>query len=268
MKYIVKGLFASAATMVVAVFLMCSCGNKKNKVEAIEWHIEIGAQRLSYISEAGKAMTVDWQRNDIMDIWDTKNACNIGRARPQNTNTMKSIVRGVVPSGLAVGDTVELFLPPGDLDYSGQNGSTLNIYSRYNYADGVFIVREIDEATHTVRTNDSIMNLKQAVMGFQFLDEKGLPLPVDTLIISAASGKLLVKSHVGPASAKYSNLVVANGNADKSSPMYVAIRNKQQDAPDTYTLLAKTRVGRYKATFHANLLYGRTYSKTITMQKK
>ena len=105
-------------------------------------------------------------------------------------------------------------------------------------------------------------------MGFQFLDEKGLPLPVDTLIISAATGKMLVKSHVGPASARYSNLVVANGNADKSSPMYVAIRNKQQDAPDTYTLLAKTRVGRYEATFHANLLYGRTYSKTITMQKK
>ena len=268
MKYIVKGFTASMTAMVVAVFLMCSCGNKKNKSEAIEWNIEIGAQRLSYISEAGKAMTVEWHRNDVMDIWDTKNACNIGRARPTNTNTMKSVVKGVVPSGLAVGDTVELFLPPGDLDYSGQNGSTLNIYSRYNYADGVFVVREVDETTHTVRTNDSIMALKQAVMGFRLVDDKGLAIPVDTLVISSASGKLLVKSHVGPASARYSDLVIANGNADKSSPIYVAIRNKQQDAPDTYTLLAKTRMGRYTATFQANLLYGRTYSKTITMQKK
>ena len=132
MKYIVKGLNGSLAAMIVAVFLMCSCGNKKQESKAIEWNIEIGAQRLSYISEAGKAMAVEWQRNDIMDIWDTKNACDIGRARPTNTNTMKSIVRGVVPSGLAVGDTVELFLPPGELDYSGQNGSTLNIYCRYN----------------------------------------------------------------------------------------------------------------------------------------
>ena len=116
MKYIVKGLNGSLAAMIVAVFLMCSCSNKNQESKAIEWNIEIGAQRLSYISEAGKAMTVEWQRNDIMDIWDTKNACDIGRARPTNTNTMKSIVRGVVPSGLAVGDTVELFLPPGELD--------------------------------------------------------------------------------------------------------------------------------------------------------
>ena len=268
MKYIVKGLNGSLAAMIVAVFLMCSCGNKKQESKAIEWNIEIGAQRLSYISEAGKAMAVEWQRNDIMDIWDTKNACDIGRARPTNTNTMKSIVRGVVPSGLAVGDTVELFLPPGELDYSGQNGSTLNIYSRYNYADGVFVVREIDKATHTVRTNDSIMSLKQAVMGFRLVDEEGQPIPVDTLIISSASGKLLVKSFVGPASAKYNDLVIANGNADKSSTIYVAIRNKQQDAPDTYTLFAMIRMGRYGASFQANLLYGRTYSKKITMYKK
>ena len=67
------------------------------------------------------------------------------------------------------------------------------------------MVREVDETTHTVRTNDSIMALKQAVMGFRLVDDKGLAIPVDTLVISSASGKLLVKSHVGPASTPYPN---------------------------------------------------------------
>lgn len=267
MKSNVKRLPLAVALMAVAAVFLCSCGNKKKDAEPVEWKIETGAQRLSYVSDAGKTMKVEWQRNDVVDVWHTKRAAVIGRAYPTVTNSMRTLLSGVVSQGLAVGDTVELFLPTGNLDYTGQNGSTLNIYSRYSYAGGTFVVREVDEAARTVRACDSVMTLKQAVVALRLIDEAGLPIPVDTLVISASSG-ILVKGNMDSTPARYGELSVTNGNADKSSPMYVAIRNRQQDAPDTYSLLAKTRQGRYTASFRENLLYGRTYSKTITMYKK
>lgn len=268
MKVKEKRLPAVLALMVVAVSLLCCCGNKKKDAETVEWKIEIGAQRLSYISEVGKAMTVEWQRNDVMDVWNSRKAAVIGCARPTATSTMNTVVSGVISPGLAVGDSVELFLPAGELDYTGQNGSILNIYSRYSYADGKFVVSEVDNAAHIVRTADSIMSLKQAVVALRLVDGKGEAIPVDTLVISSAGSNILVKGNADATSAQYGDLAVTNGNADKSSTMYIAIRNRQQDAPDTYSLLAKTRQGRYTASFEASLLYGRTYSKTITMQKK
>lgn len=268
MKSIEKRLPAALAIVALAMTLLYSCGSKKKDAETVEWKIEIGAQRLSYIAEVGKTMTVEWQRNDVIDVKDLKHGTVIGHVNPTATSTMKTVLCGFVEPGLAVGDSIDLNLPAGDLDYTGQNGSILNIYSRYSYADGRFAVTEVDEAGHTIRTNDSIVALKQAVVAMRLLDAAGQPIPVDTLIISSANTNVLIKSGATPSSAKYGNLTVTNGNADKSSPIYVAIRNKRQDIPDTYTLLAKTRQGRYTASFEANLLYGRAYSKIITMQKK
>lgn len=273
------------ALVTSTVLTSCSMTGTKSNAEIQSWNVNINAEKMEMPvlnadgtpnNENRKPYLVLWNPTDSMEVFSKGES--LDTVCPNALHSSKAVVNAQVHGNFAVGDTVELFLPPGDIDYTGQDGTEATALSNYFYADGMFVIKNVDEQTSVLTTNDSVMNPKQAFVEFRFQDELAKPVMVSQLTIRSASGQLAVHGGSNQSTLKFDDLIVQIPSP--SSTVFVAMRNKlhdrsftqlynpEADVADTYTLTALSTDGiSYTATWKARLLYGNVYLTAITLKK-
>lgn len=274
-----------AVLAVAGIFTACSACQGNSANESNKWNlcIKTGKADLPVLNADGTANTegrvpyaMVWQATDEMELFSKGEI--LDTVWPKETGAGMTSVCSIIQGHYAVGDTVELFLPPGDIDFTGQDGTEETALENYYYADGFFLVKTVDSSDNLITTNDSVMNPKQAYVEFRFSDAAARPVNVRQLTIRSASGYLATHGGISESDMRFDDLVV--NAAVPASKFFVALRNKlhdhsdlnykpETDVADTYTLTAVSIEGdTYTATWKARLPFGYVYLADILLDKK
>lgn len=279
-----KHLNVLATSFAVIILLSsCSMSGTKSDTKNRLWNVNINAEIpvLPVLnidgtpnSEGRNSYAILWESTDTMEVF--AKGESLDTICPATINASLTAINAVVQGAFAVGDTIELFLPQGDIDYTGQDGTEALTLSKYFFADGMFIINKADEQSSLLSTRDSIMNPKQAFVAFTFCDESAKPVTISKLTIRSESGHLAVHGGSNQSALQYDELVV--NAATPSAQLFVAIRNKlhdrsfadyydpEADVADSYTLTALSADGAtYTASWKARLLYGNVYVAEIML---
>jgi len=161
------------------------------------------------LSLDGKVLNVKWAATDQVSIFAGDwSGDPMGTLTAAASETGSTTLTGAV-TGANKGDNLNFLFPRAEWSYTGQKGILLSdensIEKKYDYAAATVTVNEVDGTTIT--TNTANFTSQQAIVKFRLTDG-GSPIAVNSLTISANSGKLVTnKSYRGlePKSYYYGN---------------------------------------------------------------
>lgn len=237
----------SLATLAFAGFIgaACSSDDEQNStatltLAATKKNYDSGTRAISYVnpSDPTQGITTTWATTDKVTIYNSGWAGKIGDLSPmeEKTEGNKTKLDGNVSSaGLKIGDRTELIMPRTTWSYDGQDGTLATISSTYDYAIASAQVTFIDQ-NQKLFASDALFKTQQAIVRY-IIKQGGTALPVVSMTIVAASGKLVKSLTLDGTSVEYGGLEIKPASA--TNVLDVAIRNDNEEA-DTYTLTVKT----------------------------
>lgn len=209
---------------------------------------EIGTRA---ISVTGDVLRTFWKTTDLVTVYKNNWQNKIGELHPKSdtdeTSTpTKTKLDGTnfITDGLKEGDALNLIYPRATWDYTGQDGTSDAISTKYDYATADVSVVYIDaNANNKVYGTTALFGkAQQAIARFTLLDNGGTAFNTTELTITTAGNQLVKKCSLnGTATDKGGALVIKPSAA--TNVFYVAIRNDNEGA-DQYTLTAKGSDGK------------------------
>lgn len=232
----------SLATLAFAGFIgaACSSDDEQNStatltLTAVKGNYNGSTRALSY--DATKGIVTTWATTDKVAIYNSGWASKIGDLSPMadSQDHITKLDGNVSSAGLKIGDRTELIMPRTTWSYDGQNGTLATISSTYDYAIASAQVTFIDQ-NKKLFASDALFKTQQAIVRY-IIKQGGTELPVVSMTIVAASGKLVKSRSLDGTSVEYGGIEVTPASA--TNVLDVAIRNDNEEA-DTYTLTVKT----------------------------
>lgn len=232
----------SLATLAFAGFIgaACSSDDEQNStatltLTAVKGNYNGSTRALSY--DATKGIVTTWATTDKVAIYNSGWASKIGDLSPMadSQNHITKLDGNVSSAGLKIGDRTELIMPRTTWSYDGQDGTLATISSTYDYAIASAQVTFIDQ-NKKLFASDALFKTQQAIVRY-IIKQGGTELPVVSMTIVAASGKLVKSRSLDGTSVEYGGIEVTPASA--TNVLDVAIRNDNEEA-DTYTLTVKT----------------------------
>ena len=186
----------------------------------------------------GTTLVTSWAATDEVKVCKHGSATAIGTLLPKTPGSASTVLSGSITlTDVKVGDKLDLIFPDTNWTYEGQDGTLETISSSFDFARAEVTVSNISGSDLTASA--ATFTNEQSLVKFTILDAANSSLlDVESLTISAASGKL-VKSYAVSSYAYtpvYGDIVITPSAA--TSEFYVALRNNS-GAADTYTLTAK-----------------------------
>ncbi len=185
----------------------------------------------------GTTLVTSWAATDEVKVCKHGSATAIGTLLPTTPGSASTVLSGSITlTDVNKGDKLDLIFPDTNWTYEGQDGTLATLASSFDFARAEVTVNDISGTTLTA--SDATFTNEQSLVKFTIYDAAhNSLLDVQSLTISAASGKL-VKSYAVSGDAYtpvYGDIVVTPAAA--TSEFYVALRNNS-GAADTYTLTA------------------------------
>lgn len=147
--------------------------------------------RALYLS--GTTLNVKWAATDQVAVLKEDWSATLGTLTAAASETGSTTLTGDV-TGAAASDNLKLLFPRATWDYTGQTGVLLSdansIEKKYDYALADVTVKEVDGKKITT-TGDADFTSQQAIVKFILKDNTGADLPVTSLNILTAGGKLV-----------------------------------------------------------------------------
>lgn len=176
-------------------------GNNEQPVETGKqvYTLTVKANKVSSDTKAlslvGKTLSPQWASTDQVSVfaadWSGELLGTLQAAESDNDETTLS---GSLTTPPSAGDNLNLLFPRGTWDYTGQTGVLLSddnsIENKYDYALAQVTVDEVSGGVITT-TADAEFTAQQAIVKFILKNKAGDDLPVTSLSISAAGGKLV-----------------------------------------------------------------------------
>lgn len=244
MKKFISFLTAFA---VGAVFWNCSTADDEVPVNNERWKISMKATKDSgevvtrglYIGGAsGNRYISIWDKKDVVQVYKSGTASLIGTMKPVNTSGVATTdLTGTFTGSVSEGETLDLYLPSADIDYTGQKG-TLADMTNYAFLSTQVRVNRIEGGV--VYSDEVKFTGKESYLRLSFIDsEDEIRLPIERLIIQAESGKILLKKPLTPTPENpvvYGDLEINTEKTYGKYPeeVYVAMHN-DLGANDNYT---------------------------------
>lgn len=243
MKKIFPLLFSFAAG---AVFWNCSSADDEVSTANNRWTLstiatkdsgEVMTRALFIGGASGKRYVSLWDETDVVQVYREGTASQIGSMKPANFDVPTTELIGTFTGSVSVGETLDMYIPSADIDYTRQTGS-LEDMTKYAFMAAQVQVNRIEGGN--VYTDNVTFTGKEAYVRFRFLDKAdGMRLPVEKFTLHAASGKLLLRKPLTPTSEDpivHGDLVVNTVKKNGAYPneIYVAIHN-DLGAKDEYT---------------------------------
>jgi len=155
-----------------------------------------GGAQTRALSLDGKTLNVKWAATDQVAVYTSDFSATLGTLNAAASNGGSTTLTGTFDAATApaVGDNLQLLFPRATWDYTGQTGVLLSdenaIEKKYDYALAGVTVNEVEDYQITT-TGDANFQSQQAIVKFTLKDKDGDDLPVTSLTISAAGGKLV-----------------------------------------------------------------------------
>lgn len=147
--------------------------------------------RALYLS--GTTLNVKWAATDQVAVLKEDWSATLGTLTAAASETGSTTLTGDV-TGATASDNLKLLFPRATWDYTGQTGVLLSdansIEKKYDYALADVTVKEVDGNKITT-TGDADFTSQQAIVKFILKDNTGADLPVTSLNILTAGGKLV-----------------------------------------------------------------------------
>ena len=216
--------------------------------------------------------------NRFYSLWDSGDKANVykegtfvGNLTPAHVGETTTELVGILSGSYAVNDMLDVYVPSATMDFTGQKGTVGDLSSKHSFM--MKTAKVISVSGTDVTTEKLEFVSRQCYVHFQFTDADGVRLHVEQLIISAASGKLvLTKTKEGDTTYGDLEINLDKENGEYPSDVYVALHN-DSGAKDVYNFTVKADGYTYYSTesaakINANLQDGHSYNanKQLTLQ--
>lgn len=205
----------------------------------------------------GANLVTSWAATDEVKVCKHGSATAIGTLLPKTTGSASTSISGSITlTDVNVGDKLDLIFPDTNWTYEGQDGTLATLASSFDFARAEVTVSNISGLDLTASAA-TFTNEQSLVKFTLFEDVHNSLISVNSLTISAASGKL-VKSYAVSSDTYapvYGDIVITPSNP--TSEFYVALRNNS-GAADAYTLRAQYGTGPY--TYYTFVKSGVTFA--------
>lgn len=237
----------SLATLAFAGFIGAACSSDDEQkstatltLAVTKKNYDSGTRAISYVnpSDPTKGITTTWATTDKVAVYSSGWAGKIGDLSPMEGKTEGNKTKldgNVSPDNLTIGERTELIFPRTTWSYADQDGTLATISSKYDYAIASAQVTFIDQ-NNKIYASDALFKTQQAIVRY-IIKQGGTELPVVSMTIVAANGKLVKSRSLDGTSVEYGGLEIKPASA--TNVLDVAIRNDNEEA-DTYTLTVKT----------------------------
>lgn len=198
---------------------------------------------------ADGALTVGWKETDEVLVYNEYGEY-VGFLTPESTEGSSVPMSGDLEgNSYTVGQSLSLYYPSKEVDYTGQDGTLETIAEKYDFAEGTTTVAEVDGTSLTL--NDVVLTSKQAIVQFR-LRLNGHAIVVTSLKVSS------------PALAEPIELKNPEGFDDV---VYVALPMSSTPQAAEYTIECDYDFGPLKAVRkNITMENGKFYTATIELQ--
>ena len=146
------------------------------------------------LSLSGKTLSAKWAATDGVAVLKEDWSATLGTLTAAASETNTTSLTGDLDAAPTAGDNLKLLFPRDTWEYTGQTGVLLSdansIEKKYDYALADVTVKEVDVNKITT-TGDADFASQQAIVKFILQDNTGTDLPVTSLNIATAGGKLV-----------------------------------------------------------------------------
>ena len=146
------------------------------------------------LSLSGKTLSAKWAATDGVAVLKEDWSATLGTLTAAASETNTTSLTGGLDAAPSTGDNLKLLFPRGTWEYTGQKGVLLSdansIEKKYDYALADVTVKKVDGSKITT-TGDAAFASQQAIVKFILQDNTGADLPVTSLNIATAGGKLV-----------------------------------------------------------------------------
>lgn len=167
-----------------------------------------------------------WDNSDVVQVY--KAGTYVGTLIPDNKGNQRSTLSGTLTGDFAVGDELTLYMPSGDLDYTGQDGTIGTMSSYFDYMKTTAKVASVEDGK--VTTDAIKFESVQAYLLLRFKDEDGKLLHIKEVQITTKNAKLVTQQPMNGTASYTGTLTiitphVSNQIDDYPTEVYVAIKN-------------------------------------------
>ena len=146
------------------------------------------------LSLSGKTLSEKWAATDGVAVLKEDWSATLGTLTAAASETNTTSLTGDLDAAPTAGDNLKLLFPRDTWEYTGQTGVLLSdansIEKKYDYALADVTVKEVDGSKITTTGNADFAS-QQAIVKFILKDNTGADLPVTSLNIATAGGKLV-----------------------------------------------------------------------------
>ena len=146
------------------------------------------------LSLSGKTLSAKWAATDGVAVLKEDWSATLGTLTAAASETNTTSLTGDLDAAPTAGDNLKLLFPRDTWEYTGQTGVLLSdansIEKKYDYALADVTVKKVDGSKITT-TGDAAFASQQAIVKFILQDNTGADLPVTSLNIATAGGKLV-----------------------------------------------------------------------------
>lgn len=167
-----------------------------------------------------------WDNSDVVQVY--KAGTYVGTLVPDNKGNQRSTLSGTLTGDFAEGDELTLYMPSGDLNYTGQDGTIGTMSSYFDFMKTTAKVASVEDGK--VTTDAIKFESVQAYMLLKFKDEDGKLLHIKEVQIMAKNAKLVTQQPMNGTPSYTSTLTIITPHVnsqidDYPTEVYVAIKN-------------------------------------------
>lgn len=219
--------------------------------------------------QSGNRFIKLWDNADVAQVY--KNGVYVGTLVPDIKGNLYSTLSGTLTGSFAVGDELTLYMPSGDLDYTGQDGTIGTMSSYFDFMKTTTKVASVEGGK--VTTEELQFVSIQAYLWLRFRDENNKLLHVKQVRIRAKNAKLVAQKTMN-GTATYTNELVINtplvnsATDDYPTDIYISLLN-DYTKKETYAFTVTATDGKIyksKTNMSATLPIGTLSSSVVAVR--
>ena len=253
----IRRFYLYNAFLSFALFGLSACSGNDDidlpdKGEEQTWQAEVNATKEGGDVEETRAIFFGgntgtryfslWDSGDNADVY--YNGTKVGTFAPNSYGFSNSKLTGTLTGTYAVGNTLNMYIPKADLDFTGQKGTLGDMSGNHTFMEATAEVAEVNSLGQYVDMGSTTFRHRQFFFRFRFSDTDGFRLHVKKLTIHAAHGQL-VKTKPLNGTATYGDIVVNTVKEQNAYPdeLFVALWNDYRAGTDTYSFTVEADNG-------------------------
>ena len=184
---------------------------------------------------SGSSLNATWENGETVAVYLGGQYLGDLTATVSGASSHTASLSGTLNSatGIEENAVLTLLFPSDEWSYTGQRGTLVGISCNYDYALASVTIQSIDVNGQITTSANAVFSNQQSVYRFSFVKD-GNPFNAAYFTVSAKSGKLVAsRSYSGGWVSSFGPVDVSLGK--ESSTAYVALRNDNTSANDTYS---------------------------------